>query len=198
MDQFERLPKAERIALTRQAALAGEPLMICWDSLDPAVTDRWSWRTETAAQWLEDAQAVVDFGCGNMTLERYLGSEQGYIPVDLVARDSRTIVLDLNKVDVPALGSADACAVLGVLEYLLDPARFLRQLNNRFALAVVSFVCRADAETEESRTSMGWLNHHDHSAIRKEFEAAGFNIDRDVAVEGRQRLFRLNPARAAR
>lgn len=54
-----------------------------------------------------------------MALERYLDPSQTYVPVDLVARDERTIVLDLEHDDLSRI-AADACALLGVMSYLFD------------------------------------------------------------------------------
>lgn len=53
-------------------------------------------------------QVVLDIGCGCMELERFLLQEENrrdiqYIPSDLIARDARTIICDLNKVRASTL-----------------------------------------------------------------------------------------------
>ncbi len=192
MTGFYELPAEERISLTRSAVANRIPLMVLWAALNPDITDSWSWRAKIAAEWLADAKSVVDLGCGNMELEKYLRRDQKYIPIDIVPRDERTIVLDLNKDDLPQV-AADGCALLGVLEYMLDLSGFLTKLRARFPRVVTSFVHREDGDTEDSRLAMGWINHLDQPSIRRAFEEAGYSIERDAVVADRQHVY--DPAR---
>src|SRR5713101_2126936 len=168
---FYELSAEERISLTQAAVANRVPLMVLWTALNPDITDTWSSRAKIAAEWLADAKSVVDLGCGNMELEKFVCPDQLYIPIDLLPRDERTIGLDLNKDDLPQV-SADGCAVLGVLEYMLDLSAFLTKLRARFPRVVTSFVHCEAGNTEESRLAMGWINHLDQLSIRRAFEEA--------------------------
>ena len=86
-------PPSDRAAITREARQKFEPVMILWSDFG----EQWPVRATAAAAWLADASSVTDLGCGTMSLERYLRPEQRYVPVDLLPRDERTLVLDLNK-----------------------------------------------------------------------------------------------------
>ena len=122
----------------------------------------WQARAAVAAELLRDARCVADLGCGGMELERYLAPGQRYVPVDLVARDDRTIVVDLEKDPLPAI-DADACALLGVLAYLFDPRAVLEKVRAAsFARAVVSYNVRPELDV---RLGNGWVNHFDYDGV---------------------------------
>lgn len=60
------------------------------------------------ADYLGAGSKVVDLGCGAMSLERHLPAGCQYVPSDLVARDARTRVCDLNRANCPQATSARA------------------------------------------------------------------------------------------
>src|SRR5271154_6684946 len=123
---FYNLSAEDRIALTNASLESGRPLMIRWGVVDPDFGEGWQPRAAAAAEWLADAARVADLGCGTMRLERFLRPGQGYLPVDVARRDERTLVLDLNEPsDLARLPAADACALLGILEYAYRPDALL-------------------------------------------------------------------------
>lgn len=97
----------------------------------------WGRRTKLAGQLIKDLFSnrkftIADIGCGSMGLEDVLkekGCNFDYIPIDLVKRDERTIVLDMNKPEsFYRIPSADIIVALGVLEHLDDAPYFLNRL----------------------------------------------------------------------
>src|SRR5215472_17152020 len=78
----------------------GQPRL--WSSLDE-FSPSWSVRIERMASFIDRPGRVVDFGCGPMWVERLLGPDNTYVPLDCIRRDERTVVLDLNTDRIPPL-----------------------------------------------------------------------------------------------
>jgi hypothetical protein len=89
-----------------------------WVKPETIVGHGWQYRAYTAAAWIPQNSIVLDLGCGDMALEKELPSGCTYIPSDIVARDERTIVCNLNKQHLPEL-KVTHVTVLGVLEHLI-------------------------------------------------------------------------------
>src|SRR5689334_4241192 len=85
----------------------------------------WEPRAGAAAQLLPMGVRVADIGCGTMALEAYLPYGCRYMPCDLVPRDERTVVPDLNASGMPTtlLESVDVVVMLGVWEYIYEPRK---------------------------------------------------------------------------
>src|SRR5690349_18186690 len=62
----------------------------------------WEARAAIAAQLIAPGTRVADIGCGAMRLEAHLRFGCTYLPSDVVARDERTVVADLNADGMPA------------------------------------------------------------------------------------------------
>ena len=99
---FYELSEEERIELTRKAMAERR-----------TVIERWSARTDRKPRPGASARprrpssvgcaSVADLGCGTMTLKSHLAPGTRYVPVDVVARDADTVVVDLNREPLPAL-----------------------------------------------------------------------------------------------
>ena len=189
-EEFYGLDVDRRIALVRREMEEGRPLMIRWAEIAPDFGDRWQPRATTAAQWLAAAKAIVDLGCGTMTLEGHLRPEQRYIPVDLARRDERTVVIDLNQAaDLGRLPAADACALLGVLEYIYRPHDLIAALHGAYSQVVASFNLRGDEESADERLRHGWVNHYSRSELLSLFADHGYAPSRFHLVENRRQEF---------
>jgi hypothetical protein len=90
---------------------------------------QWAYRASLAAQMIAAHSRVLDIGAGAMDLEKVLPEGCEYQPSDLVSRDERTIVCDLNKGEFPQGAAADVVTVLGVLEYITEPLELLRKVR---------------------------------------------------------------------
>lgn len=98
----------------------------------------WQARAQAAAQWIPQGSTVLDLGCGDMGLEQELPSGCTYIPSDIVARDERTIVCNLNKQHLPEL-KVTHVAVLGVLEHLVHPHHFVKELEKLACPVIITY-----------------------------------------------------------
>ncbi len=191
---FYGLDLASRVALVREARERGEPLLMRWSEIQPGYGDRWEPRAALAAAWLATAHRIADLGCGSMNLERHLGQGQRYVPVDLAPRDDRTIVLDVNRApDLARLPAADACALLGVLEYAYAPDVLLAAVRDRYAQTVVSFNVREEGDDLERRVGNAWVNHWTRSQLVQLFVQHRLLVVRERVFEGprHEHLFEL-------
>jgi len=188
METFYRFDREERIALTLRAREIGEPLMVRWNDLDADAGEQWDLRGAAAAEWLSAASSIADLGCGAMNLEHHLDISQTYVPVDVVRRNDRTLVLDLNKSrDLDRLPEAQACAILGVLEYVYAADALVSALGRAYRQVVVSFNVRHAGQTVGERLAHGWVNHFTYADVVHLFTARGFVRTRERQFEGRRR-----------
>jgi len=185
MKGFFLLPPSDRAAITREARQKFEPVMILWSDFG----EQWPVRATAAASWLAEASSVTDLGCGTMSLERYLRPEQRYVPVDLLPRDERTLVLDLNKsLDIERLPASESCAVLGVFEYSYAPDELVAMLRRRYRQVVTTFNMLGD-ETIAWRIEQGWVNHFTRDEFIELFARHGFGATREQHVRACENIF---------
>jgi hypothetical protein len=154
---------------------------------------QWSHRAQLAAQLIPAYARVLDVGCGAMDLEKVLPEGCSYQPCDLVVRDERTIVCDLNRGEFPADPDADAITMLGVLEYLRDPLDVLRKVRALNRPLVCSYSI-TDRRPQLDRASQGWINSYDFAALRDLMHQAGFQLQHRLQIDPLQDLFKWVPA----
>jgi len=160
------------------------------NALDPA----WVARSVIAAQYVPAGAHVLDIGCGAMTLERHLPPGCTYLPCDVVARDDRTTICDLNLQPIPqaVLETSDFVTLLGVLEYLTQPADALRQLARAGKTLLMSY-CVADWTKALDRPSHGWINNLTLDNLIALSSDAGYSVRRAERIDEYQVLLLLAP-----
>jgi hypothetical protein len=144
---------------------------------DPGkLSEQWAERAKLVAEWLPEGAQVGDIGCGRMAVERLLRGG-GYHPLDLVRRDERTAVVDLNTAAIPDafLARIDHATLLGVIEYLLRPEDLLRRLSTAGITLVCSYQL-ADFSSPEVRGHNGWFNAYDAAEFPRLLRRCGFEI----------------------
>lgn len=174
---FDESGPEQRRGMTTRLAAEKKSNLDRWRDLSPAQSETWDHRAAWAGQRLNGCLTVVDIGCGHMALERYLLDSTTYIPVDLVQRDARTTVLDLNSAPTDAIKfHGDGVALLGLLEYLYNPIGVLSALSKNFRWGAITYCVTDLIKDEDERASHGWTNHYSKFEIQEIFEKLGWAI----------------------
>lgn len=186
LQNFYEFDEAGRIEMTLSAIAQRRTLTERWSALNTAESGGWNSRATKAAVLLAGALRVVDFGCGTMALETYLPAGTAYIPVDVVRRDDRTVIIDFNKEPPPAF-TADGCACLGLLEYLFDVPSFLTAIARVYPVAVISYNPVDFGDPGLNRRAHGWVNDYDRAGLESVFAQSAWTIE-DGVLEGTQQI----------
>jgi hypothetical protein len=185
------MDKEAQKALMRASVAEGRTLIERWSGMVDHVTEGRMERARIAAGFLPPGCCVADVGCGAaMPLEAVLPAGSRYLPVDVVKRDERTVVVDLNVERLPDLG-ADVVVALGLIEYLNDVPAFLGQIG---CDAVISYA-PADRLPTRDRASSGWKNSYTVESLSELFETTGFRIAAQVQCPGKQQIWSLRADR---
>ena len=187
---FYDMSEDDRIALTMRAIEEQRTVYERWQTLAGPEAEPWNARASLAARLLQGEAAVADLGCGVMTLERFLAPGTEYLPIDIVARDDRTIVCDFN-VEPVTIKPHYAAACLGLIEYILKPDEFIGRLSQICKICVVSY-CITDApKPMSSRRAHAWVNDFSQKEFERLFTEHGWQIERSELVDDLQMMWRL-------
>jgi len=138
--------------------LTKESKKLLWSN-ESEFDELWKMRITVMASYIDISGVVADFGCGLMWLEPLLNQSNSYLPIDYIARDSRTLVLDLNVDQIPDL-NVDIAFLSGILEYIKDVNAFINQLTNRnFKKIILSYCTLEKFNNINSRISLNWVSH---------------------------------------
>jgi hypothetical protein len=140
---------------TIEASQTGTTQMGLWDRSLTGYK-MWEDRARAAAAFVPPGSRVLDIGCGDMAVERFLPEGCVYLPLDVVARDERTMVIDLNRQRLPAI-EADFVIGLGVLEYIYDLPALFRQLARQIPQGLFTYY-PLNESIERDRLSLCWVN----------------------------------------
>lgn len=158
------------------------------------VSPIWEYRASIAAEMIGDVTAVVDLGCGAMSVRGFLPNTTRYVGVDHLPRDSETIIVDLNTEPLPDFGIRHA-SMLGVLEYLTDTPNILRQLHRNFDGVVLSY-CHHHFFRSTAKRARYWVNHYSSRQFKTLILDAGFRIVEARRLRFGESLYRLESIRA--
>ena len=149
----------------------------------------WPERIKLAAEWIPRASTVLDLGCGDMSLERHL-VDCCYIPCDVVKRDGRTIVCDLNAARPRVPVHPTHIVALGLLEYITDPPALV-EFFGQARCAVITSYHPTDLDTTTFRSAEGWLNALSLHDIILMFNNAGMTLTHRRPVNTSQELYKF-------
>jgi hypothetical protein len=151
---------------------------------------QWAFRATLAAQMIPAYSKVLDIGAGAMDLERVLPTGCEYQPCDLVSRDERTIVCDLNRGEFPDAAQPDVITMLGVLEYIKEPLALLAKIRARNIPLVCSYSI-TDRRPDLDRGSQGWINSLSFADLQRLMSEAGFRLQCRQTIDNLQDIFIL-------
>ncbi|WP_052409799.1 class I SAM-dependent methyltransferase [Paraburkholderia oxyphila] len=193
---FYDLDIKDRERIVSAAIGSRQTLMSRWEALAVEKTESWALRAQRAASMLGGVSSIADVGCGMMTLENYLPRDVRYVPVDVVRRDVRTIVIDLNKEELPDLGT-DCIVGLGLLEYLFDVPALLRRIASVYRMALLSYNPLDRISDMSERTGHAWVNHYTEADLEALFGLSGLQIEERVHHDATQTIWRLTSKQIA-
>ena len=125
----------------------------------------WTRRAAFAAAMCSDSRVVCDIGCGTQTLRSFLSEDVTYLPADLNKWSDDTMLCDVARKQLPVeyLSRADTVTMLGVLEYIHNPAWLFCELSGYCRTLIVSY-SPSDLQRRNwhsmwlGRSGEGWLN----------------------------------------
>ncbi len=89
----------------------------------------WEKRAEMMSGMIpDDVCSIMDLGCGDGKLKKYLSDKIKYIGVDYCYRDENTIVCDMNKEELPDI-SVDMYYLAGIVMYIDDIKHLFHQMK---------------------------------------------------------------------
>lgn len=189
-DNFYALSLEDRRKLTANAISSQSTILSRWLNLSSEKTDHWMHRAKQAILLLGEAQSVVDLGCGTMAIEPLLSKGVRYIPVDVVRRDERTLIVDLNHKIFPEI-KAEAMVGLGILEYIHDVAWLLSELALRYKSIVLSYNCAELFANIKEREGHGWVNNMTTKELEFVYRSSGLQIQECHRIDDMQQLWKL-------
>ena len=177
MTIFDESGPEQRRGITARLAAEKKSNFERWRDLSQVQSETWDYRAAWAALSLSGCHTVVDIGCGHMGLERYLSDGTAYIPVDIVQRDTRTTVIDLNSAHPDAMTfRGDGVALLGLIEYLYEPTQLLSAISKSFRWGAITYCVTDLIGDRDDRASHGWVNHFSKTDIQAMFATFGWAI----------------------
>jgi hypothetical protein len=147
----------------------------------------WESRTRYMASLIPGSSHVIEFGAGRRHLERLLEKSCVYTPSDLVNRGDGTVILDLNRRNLPDLShlAVDVAVFAGVLEYLADVQSVVAWLSTQVSLCVASYESRNPSNNVRFRLRVwlrrlyyGYMNSYTEEEVIQIFESCGFKCTR--------------------
>lgn len=115
-------------------------------------------RIKLMASFIKEGTSVLDIGCGQEALKRYIPSNVIYTGCDLIQRSEHTIVCDFNKLEYPPFKNYDYIFCSGVLEYINDLQYFLFNIQKYGTEFIFSYA--PNFTDVESRLKHDWVNHY--------------------------------------
>jgi hypothetical protein len=140
------------------------------------LSSMWDERTKLMAEMIPASARVIEFGAGNMVLQKYLAPDCSYQPSDLVKRADNTLVVDLNEGFPELLERYDYAVLSGVIEYILDVDRLFEWLGSICENIVFSYAVLDKLSDPVTRARHGWLNSYTDEEILLLVKKARFDL----------------------
>jgi len=151
-----------------------------WQS-SASVQGRWVARARLAAMLVPSGNSVLDLGAGGMAVGNYLLPSCRYTPSDVVKRREDCLVVNLDDMTTFPEDRFDTVLMLGVMEYLRNPAEVLARIAKTAPRLVMSY-CIGTDEALAYRRAHGWINDFDEVGLRALLQRAGWTVERWLAI----------------
>lgn len=91
------------------------------------------------AEAIPPSSSVLDLGAGQCALKEALNNFIRYTPVDIQEWKKGTVVADFNDGQFPELGIYDVIVCQGIIEYIIKPDEFLKQIHKYGKRMIISY-----------------------------------------------------------
>lgn len=147
-----------------------------WQKVAAAGPPPWDKRNRLIASFVENHSTVIDVGSGAQTLKQHLGDEVEYQPCDCVKSTPDVIVYDFNiDQSLELEKSYDYVVCSGILEYITNPAGFLKLVTTFGRETLISYNPIQPGDTRFQRMANNWVNHLTRSELEALFNECGLN-----------------------
>lgn len=150
-----------------------------WEDVSDTWGEKHPLRSQIAARFIGPGKSVLDLGAGSMVLKKFLPPDCRYQPCDIYPRSPDCLVADLNAQQFPA-GHYDWVVMLGVFQFLTDPAWAVAQCRQVAGQAVFSYspTIRDQSTPKEIewREGEGWVNHYNYNQYLSIISQGGWEI----------------------
>ena len=152
----------------------------------------WDHRNQIIARLIPPNSSVLDLGAGAQTLRKHLDPRCQYQPCDIIPSTPDVITCDFNAGRYPRLTRQyDFVVCSGILEYMRDPAAFIRAIGDYGTTILLSYHPRSAEIGRLRRLGNGWVNHLRLPELETLFSDNGL-VARTVHQEsGGQMIFEL-------
>ena len=142
----------------------------------------WNERVALIGSLIAPESVVLEFGAGRQILQSLLPQTCTYIASDVIPRNEKTFVCDLNASNLPTLPLHDTAVFSGVLEYIHDVPRVLDHLMASTEVIIPSYApCRhRNISTRYRRLVHGWVNAYTKSEFEQLFETRGYRREAEL------------------
>ena len=132
----------------------------------------WSDRSQKLSEFIsDDCTSILDVGCGEMHIRKYLKKGIKYYGCDYKKREEDTLVCDLSIGEFPDVDVC-TCFMAGVLEYLQNWKDVLKNMSLHCDQIIMSYSTSEEAEVRDAR----WVNNISEMELIRFLESCGFQL----------------------
>lgn len=132
-------------------------------------------RAGLAAPLVPENCSVLDAGAGLMLLRDYIPETCTYTPLDIVARNRKCIVADLNQQQYPEQ-EFDVVTALHLFEFLHDPASLLRWAAEHAQKFIFTYHLLFPGMKKDQRRAAGFFNDYNIEELKALTQQSGWKI----------------------
>jgi len=186
LDNNDALKKQEQKTITLKKEKTSD--VSRW-SKNNELRSNWNERTAIMASYLVKDSSIIEFGAGVMYLKTILLPTQSYTSSDIVKRFPETLVCDLNEPITFDLTTYNVAIFSGVLEYVYDVDRVLKQLSAAKVSQLILSYCCSDIVLL-NREMNGWLSDFKKAEIEEIIKNNNYEI-LDYTEWNKQSIYNL-------
>lgn len=189
------LPASMRPRVSSEFMIGYTNLLIEKRSTDCGRWSRWDnlisgadLRAGIAGQMIPEKSTVLDAGAGLMLLRDYIPENSKYIPLDIVPRNRKCLVADLNQQQYPDRKFDTVCALF-LFEFLHDLKSFMDWARQNSAKLVFTYHCLLPGTDKNKRRAAGFFNDYKINELEELITGTGWTATSRIDIGNGQICF---------